>query len=367
MRSEFVRSVSFIAVSLQLAACATPYEVVDPAQGIAVPRILKSIKCEMITFLETNRQQREYFGNFYRAGNPRAYEHPYIDIADDLFAGIYVNLKEVDVKSLTVGFNRISRLGDFKSLTLGAGPSATLTDTFEVKQNFALLQSAKIYRPSYHTSYIKEHRPSAPDFDCYKGLPEGKDLDFRRVAANEYGSDFQRIRISADLTLSSWLQGLTANMAKNYLTSVDNKEILAPGQISYEFSLSYKLGVDGRYELIAQVWNPLSVEPTVSLERTSTFRFIFNTNYAPISVAADGGAVGVTKIPCPATTKFAFGDCDLNQGHGRSTFGRRSRGRIAGSTVSPPSDDRTPFDRKNNPEVFFTLPFGLPLTSLPRR
>lgn len=367
MLRKLTRLLLATAACVQLAACATPFQLSDPVEGVPVPSILKSIKCEVITFLEANRQQREFFGEAYRSNKAVAYNHPYIDIADDLFAGVYVDLKEVDIKSLTVGFDRISRLRDFKSLTFAAGPSVTTTDTFEVKQSFALLQSAKLYRPKYQAASIAEHRPSAPGFDCYKDLPAGNKIDFQEVSANQYGSDFQRIRVGADQTLSQWLQNLTAGMSKNYLSSVDNKEILAPGQISYEFSLDYRLGIDGKYELIAQVWNPLSVEPTASIQRTSTFRFILNTNYAPISAAADSGAVGVTKGLCPATTKLANGDCDLGPRHGKVYLGQRNRSRALGSSVSPSRDNRSAVDQKNNPEVFFTPLFGLPLSSSIRR
>ncbi|MFF8800959.1 MULTISPECIES: hypothetical protein [unclassified Methylobacterium] len=362
MKSGFTKLICFQLVVTQVGGCVTPYNLSSPEEGIPVSKILKSIKCEMITYLEANRQQRELFGAAYKQNLPSAYNHRYLDIADNLFAGVYVDLKEVDTKSLTVGFNRISRLVDYKSLTLAAGPSVSETDTFEVAQNFAVLQSARIYRPFYGKTSIPEHRPAAEDFDCYNSLPHGGDINFQDVSANLYGSNFKRIWVGSDQTLSQWLQNITVDMSKNYLTSIDSREIMAPGQISYSFALSYKLGIGGSYELIAQIWNPLSVTPAASIERTSTFRFIFNTNYAPIARAADTGAVGVDKVPCPATAQLADEDCDVGSSHGRTYLNKRGRTLADGAPISPSPDNRTRFDRKNNPSVFFTLPLGIPLT-----
>ncbi|MBA9063111.1 hypothetical protein GGQ91_002499 [Methylobacterium fujisawaense] len=355
-----------------LGGCSSPYIVGDPSTGIPVADILKSIKCEAVTFLEVNRRQREAFGIRFRAGDERAYQFPYLDIGDALYAGIFVDLKDVDTFSLTVGGTRVVPLSPEKAINWTFGPSANQVNTFELVQNFAMQQNASLSDPQdLPLNLRRTHGPLNEQFRCFDRLRDSKSEFIDYVSLSDGTRNdlarFERIYVNGSITLSQWLYNVASTMSKNFLSSVENREVLAPGQLSYSFVFNYTLGLNGKYSLVASLWRPLDIGGSVSKEHTSSFQMIFNTNYAIAAAGARNGSVEKDSIQNPLAILLQDRTAPPRR-HGENFLRGDSRRASRQLDIPPSTQDRArqrSFDEKNNPSLIFRAPLALPSTIPP--
>src|SRR5579871_5166635 len=111
-----MRGLGVVAAACLLASCASPYFVHDP-QTLAidraeVPRLLKSLRCEMATYIAANNQRTMLFGaEAQTAGIESAIEkYKYFELDPGLFGGVALRLKIQDAAALGPGttFNQVA-------------------------------------------------------------------------------------------------------------------------------------------------------------------------------------------------------------------------------------------------------------------
>src|SRR5579872_4770389 len=114
--------------------CSFFYEnVQDPGQQVPVAAVLKSLRCELITFLEANRLRRQEFTKLHLLDFQNAFEnYAYLDLDDKEYASIEVDLKTIDTLGLSLGIDQKFPYGPGGafSKTWHLGPAATTTLTY---------------------------------------------------------------------------------------------------------------------------------------------------------------------------------------------------------------------------------------------
>jgi hypothetical protein len=306
----------------------------DPGVGVPKTAIVKSIRCELMTFIVTNRYRESAFLDLYQK-NFRQMDfrtafanYAYIDVDDNQYAAIDANLKTLDMASLTVGLDwktNVNKAGESHDKHLGPGISASKTyiaDTlYAVPQDsrlgpktppdsFEPSSSKRVHQPQ---KFYQDADSSDVDYYCYKnerGMPAPHaDLrTFEALSDHQYPQfeNFDRIYVASDnfVPLARWLQIQGTEMAQATLSIDKNMENILPGQLSYSFALDVKPSIDLKYTLVATVISPAVPELMASREDTDTFTIYLNTKSAKF---ASGGKSGGTTIYTPDTSTEAWG------------------------------------------------------------
>ena len=80
---------------------------VDPGLTVPVDKVFKSLRCELITFLEANRWRAiEFEKRKSRLGYDEARtRYAYLDLDPTKYGALQVDLKTIDVLGLTIGLD----------------------------------------------------------------------------------------------------------------------------------------------------------------------------------------------------------------------------------------------------------------------
>lgn len=282
---QVVRSLMSSVVAGSLAACASTRDVHDPREEIAVADVLKSLRCELITFLDANRQKERLYEQLADKDYATAAgRYAFLDLDEDLYAGVYVTLRVSNTKSGSLTVSRDIEFASGEVLTMEAGPSLSDGATYTLEQSYALLQGATLYdakaagAAAGASSACYSELPSAAGQRDLPGLAAGRYPEFER---------FQRIHVE-EVPLAGWLQTVAAEAARNDLLPAAMEERLQPGQLSYSFAISVKPGLNGRLRLRATPWI-VNASVSASGESFSRFEFVLNTLH---SQAADDALDG---------------------------------------------------------------------------
>jgi hypothetical protein len=281
----------------------------DPGQGVPVASIIKSLRCEMITFFVANRMRRQSFLANYKSDFQGSFANfAFLDLDDNEYGSIQADLKTIDTFGLSVGIDRkfpYGSVGQF-SKTWHVGPAYNQTTTYTRTNIFALPQDSTLgpTTDKQRTNQLYGDPTSGDaDFFCYL-RPYGEVT--KTVTLDELESlvrhqrpefeNFHRIWVGGELTLSEWLERMGTDMAKNNLATGPYQESILPGQINYSFSLDVKPSFDLKYTLVSSLYSPLVPDLSISKENTSTFSIFLNTKYAK---AAYGGKNGTANLDQP--------------------------------------------------------------------
>ena len=338
------KSITALAASLSLSACSlTPEHLDDPSyilgQGPKVSDVVKSLRCEIITFLVVNRLRAilsaDAHNALIRAKQVQDLESyklalntqrslRYLPIDSTQYAALTVDFKNVDTLSLTLGYdwkkqNLLAPKTSYRSFDVTdyhVGPSYSDTRTFEYIQTIGLPQSADLgptkdpdplpqpnkFYPGRFSGVFFRAIAEDSEFYCYKSLWERHPTDISGlindvqdlVENNDAGDrfrNFKRIYIGEDrgLTFAKWLQNTSTDTVVNQLPIYQSSEALYNGQLEYTFTIDVKPGLDLKYTLVAALTNPLVPEVSGSIEHSSQFAIFLNS---PNSLPAFGAKTG---------------------------------------------------------------------------
>lgn len=295
------RAAALTAIGVLLTSCVDFYNIGDPKFGpmrdTEVAHLVKTIRCELVTYYQTTYQRKRLFGR----------DHvPYFDLDDNLWGAFYLDLKVVN----TIGAPGTNSVFANKAgpatlqTTWQFGPSFGVTDTYELNWAFAIRQNADFgervtFEPA---SYSGDQALSNLDtFQCYKAVPD----DLEGLSTGRYPELelFDRIKVNGGLPLAAWLLQNSVVMASGYFFPNDkaNVETSFPGQMTYSLTVAPGVGIDARYSLVTSVWNPATTDLSLSSAQTSLLVIYINGVKSPTFNAAKVGAVAIVPPPVKPT------------------------------------------------------------------
>src|SRR5579871_267948 len=142
-----IRGLVAVAAAGFLASCASPYFVHDPQFLVIdrgeVPRLLKSLRCELATFVAANNQRTMLFAaEAETAGIDSAIaKYKYFELDPGLFGGATLNLRIQDSAALGPGttFNEKRTIdGGLHQHFLNIGPTLGDTSSYVANWNFVI-------------------------------------------------------------------------------------------------------------------------------------------------------------------------------------------------------------------------------------
>lgn|GEM_PF-6688915 len=332
---------------LLLAACSDLYFVHDPETGIIhrdqIPAFLKSVRCEVKTFISANDQRRGLYVAEIKKSNElynRAHDRaraiqvwnaavanlPHFLLAPDLFGGVYLDLKVVDTLGLPTGgsssgtFN-FKHVGDAAhTRTWLIAPTANSQNTYELTWPFLFEQNAGL---------SLAENPN--EFSCYSGPPPldesiGKP-DFDGLASGKYSElqQFTRILVNYTTPLAAWLQENSTQLWANFRAPVPleyaqnlghkstpniETEQIIPVQMTYIFAVQISIGLDVKYSLVSPHWSPAQIDAGATSVQTNTLQITLNGPDAALAAGAKTGTA-VDCVPDTGTPKPNAAPCVL--------------------------------------------------------
>jgi len=346
--------IALVTIGLITTSCALdPYHLGDPMKiagaipASKVPEITKSLKCELITFETENRVREDIKSFYFKAKNDPGYINQVKSAGSVPLDPLGITYVALDIKNVNTGnfslgydWNKPTTyvkpsnatlseiLASRESRTLHLGPSYIDTGTYEFTSTLGIPQddllgyaSKDIDRVDYD-GIFKDAQNSPVSFDgkykssCYSNLfaisrtsalrhdtielKQRAQEDIQRLVNNDESIkshvDFDRVYIGeTGQTLASWLQVQATQAAYNTLTPAlegDSKsEAMQLGQLSYQFTLDAKPGLDMSMKLIAGYADPLFPDASVAQEHSANFQLYLNTASAlGIGQAKSGNA-----------------------------------------------------------------------------
>jgi hypothetical protein len=329
MRGHYKFATLFILCS-QLSGCSFLYDVdVDPGSMVPVESVLKSLRCELVTFFEVNRLRINLYEYHLKKRDldfkSNFLNYAYMDLDPERYGTLDVTLKTIDSLGLALGIDwktQIDKSGAFHDWHFGPGLAATKTYNREVV--FAVPQDGRLGPdvrtedgtvPPHERSPLADPEAQDRDFFCFLQKDNivappittetinkaSAALQFlEKLARHELPEleNFQRIWVDGTTPLAEWLEKVSAETAKGFFsaTQYPYTGAIIPGQVNYSFGLEVKPSVDLKFTLIATVINPEVPDVMISRDNTGTFQMFLNNTHA---AAAFGGKQGTATIPRP--------------------------------------------------------------------
>ncbi len=242
-----------------LTGCAGLFFVHDPATGVIsagqIPNLLKSLRCELITFYQIQRVRRDNYKKVAVTDPARAFDQfAYFNIGDTFFGVFVLELKVTDVAGLGPGtaFDIKKAASATTSDVTHFGPTLGSQGIYDLTWNFLIRQDATLAKPD----------PNGGDAQrgCYSLQPSTlQDLEDLGANKNPQLSNFYRISVNGTKTLSEWLRDNATMLSAQSLVP-DKTEAVEPAQMYYQFALQASVGLEGRYSLTSTAWSPLAVQ-----------------------------------------------------------------------------------------------------------
>jgi hypothetical protein len=292
--------------SVFLSACASPYFVHDPRTLVVdraeVPRLLKSLRCELATYIAANNQRNILFAAEAKAHGLESAEekYQYFEIDPRRFGGVSLTLQIQDNLGLQmpgVGFggtqfNRVwTNDGGVHSHFLNLGPSGSSLSTYLANWTFVIPQDAITLRPARtNISATNQSATNALTFPCYAAVPKRAsppfdsvyaEVDLDALARNDFPDYalFKRIWVNNTTPLAAWLEDVGTSITSstlNWHNEQQKPDRMIPAQMSYTFTIQVTGGLDVRYGLSAPLWPTVAAEVTGSMQKTNTISIFLN-------------------------------------------------------------------------------------------
>ncbi len=298
-----------------LSGCASLNLIHDPEFGALsqeeVIPLLKSLRCEMLTFYDANRQRMKVYTDltqYYRANRkakPAAAEDAFREaqlfshfvLSDELYGEASLDLKVLDVlgsvgSGSSLDYKR-SYAKSTSSFDWHVGPSLNTQNTYDKTWVFLIDQGASMYPP----------KEAATDpLRCYSQIPPSETVpktptvpspqDYDGLAAGKYPQYqlFERIKVDLTKPLAEWLQDDSAQMWTSFHQNAPDKDqSLFPVQQTFSFAVQIGAGIEAKYALVSTRWSPFAPDLTASLQQTGTLTFVLN---GPDAVLANSAKTG---------------------------------------------------------------------------
>lgn len=262
------RNLTAVSVSVGLCACTGLNVIHDPQSNVVdrrqVQGIVKSAKCELITYLDANRQRKKF----------------YFDVSEQLFGNVLLDLNVIDIAGFASGSTSLDRLhtvSDTENFIWHLGPTLNGQGTYDMILSFLLPQNARLNFSSRSEDTIR----------CYSGPPNA---DFEGLANAQYpeSEQFTRIRVNAVQPLAAWLLQVGSEMWPS-MEAARLGETAYPVQMAYTFTVQITAGLDVKYTLTNPVWNPLGIGAAASTQQTNKLTITINGADASLAIGASGG------------------------------------------------------------------------------
>jgi hypothetical protein len=319
-----------------LASC-TLQNIQDPQFGMlsgehVLPGLLKSIKCELLTFYTANGARRhdlDVIRNGLR-GHPKptihleqVLEHKYFDLDTEAYGAYVLESKVVDnigLPGTNSSFANQLQAFPAHAQVFTVAPTLSSQGTYDMNYNFAIQQNENLL----DLKQISEDQ--VPDTNdegademsrsplCYSEIVRGHYDD---LARGKYPTlqRFKRLWVDGDLPLAAWLQynttimGVSRNILADAAAAAAMKtpvpvatrylnEGVDGGQMSYFFTVQYTAGVDAKFSLLSSRWNTLAADLMASAVQTGELSVYVNGYLAAGALNAKGG---LTLFGPPAT------------------------------------------------------------------
>lgn len=286
-----------------LGGCASPYFVHDPRTLVLdraeVPRLLKSLRCELATYIAANNQRNILFVAEAKVhGVQSASEkYQYFEIDPKLFGVVNLILQIQDTGGLGAATNyEWLQSSGTRTQTVSLAPVLQDQSTYVANLNFILPQDTL-------TLY-----PGGPgnEFACYSQIPTRvpppfnsayaeEDLD--ALARNDFPQYalFRRVLVNNVTPLAAWLQDVGGSITKAALgwqTPQEKPSEMIPGQMGFSFAVQVTGGLNVTYGLTSPVWPIASTQLGGSIQKTNTIQIYLNGIEAALWYA---GAEGLSK------------------------------------------------------------------------
>jgi hypothetical protein len=291
--------------TLFLASCAALNAVHDPQSGLItraqVPKLLQSVRCELITFYDANEVKQ----NAFKAGKP--IDYAFFPLDETQLSAVFLDLKVIDnigIPSGSSGTNVNQTFlsnGGVDKRTWHLGPTVSDTNTYELNWPFVIPQDAKL-----DLSKIRRAAETNDYFPCYRPIPKG--ITSEDLAWHKY-PDFERFsRIFVDGTepLAGWLLNNSGELGTALFPRANGgkNEKMFPAQMIYTFTVQFGFGADASLSLITARWNPIALDIAGSTQQTSVLTIYVN-GYD--SLNANGARTGIIQTAkTPGVVPFEF-------------------------------------------------------------
>ena len=284
--------VAAVAGAILLGSCASPYFVHDPRTLVVdreeVPRLLKSLRCEMITFIAANNQRNMMFQAEAKLHGVRSAieKYSYYEIDWKQFGALALTLQVQDNIGLLSGtqFDWIRTDGIGHSHAWNIGPTASDQSTYGATWYFVVPQDAITLPPA------REIRANEVPFSCYKAIPKRDPAPFASVYTQDdldalargdfpdYAL-FTRVRVNNTLPLAAWLQEVGNSISDATLhgtTPHQKPDHVIPAQMQYTFQVVVTGGLDVKYNLASPLWPMVAAEVSGGMQKTNTIVITLN-------------------------------------------------------------------------------------------
>jgi hypothetical protein len=302
---------AMLCVVLCLGSCTSLNVIHDPHPFVdrqQVPNLLKSMRCELITYIEANRQRRNLF--YLLRNLDRTYAistFPHYELSEKLFGLIVLDLKVQDTVGAGGTIDSLNAVDAATSRTWHFGPSIGNQNTYELNWSFLVPQDARL------TPALNKIDP----FQCYKSLPPvvqfpGRDdrikkagyvvRDFDGLARGSYPeqTNFVRVTVNGTLPLAAWLQDNSTETWANFAAldkTLEANEQFIPAQMIYTFAVQATVGLEVKFTLVSPVWSALAPNASGSTQQTSQIQIWLNGEPAKLASGAQSGIAEITSTP----------------------------------------------------------------------
>jgi hypothetical protein len=305
-----------VLAALLLSSCASPYFVHDPQSLVVsraeVPRLLKSLRCELATFVAANNQRNMLFAAEAKAhGVESAQEkYQYFELDPSRFGTVTLSLQVQDFIGMQNG-TQADWLGThdlgIHTHLLNIGPTASDQSTYVATWNFVVPQDAI-------TVHAARPNASSEDFACYANVPKFEPPpfgsiyaapDLEALARNDFPDYalFKRVWVDGTTPLAAWLGGVATSITKSTLTLHDDTQKpdrIIPAQMAYTFAIQVTGGLDVKYGLTSPRWPLVAVEGATSSQSTNTMVMTLNgIESYDWYLAQEGGTLNGDAKPLP--------------------------------------------------------------------
>jgi hypothetical protein len=302
-----------------------------------LPGLLKSIRCELITFYVANGARKAELDRERKW--LREHHHKYIDLADvlalryfdldtDAYGAFVLESKVVDNLGLpgtSTSFANLVHSRALHSETFTVSPTLSAQGTYDMNYNFAIRQDsdladvAKVITENEVPAFSEDNAATDNPLRCYHAVVAGH---FDDLARGKYPTleRLQRLAVDGALLLAAWLQVNTTTMgvSRNMADASAPKEGRVPvalqylsegvdgGQMSYIFTVQYTGGVDAKFSFLSSRWNTLTADFMASTVQTGVLSLYVNGFMAATALGAKGGIVVIADKAPPAQRQNVF-------------------------------------------------------------